>query len=619
MFQAILIVIGVLSIITFLFHNSLGRNGTIFLLVFFNFIFLILSFRSFFFTTTTNLNLYFDWLFFYFSFGFYLDFLSYSFVFLILIITMCVIFFSISYMFHDIRLVYFLSFLELFMFFMLLLVSSSNVVQIFIGWEGVGIVSFLLINFWFFRLDSNKGALKALFFNRIGDVGYFLFIVFVLLSQHSASLIFCSYNVQTSWCMILFLFLAACGKSAQLLLYAWLPDAMEGPTPVSSLLHSATMVTAGVFLLLRFYPIIDFGLYLLIFIGGFTSIITGVFACKKFDIKKIIAYSTCSQLGLMVAAIGFGCISGSFLHLFIHAFFKCLLFISAGVVIHLLKDEQDIRKLLSSFSFIPFFYFFLLIGSFSICGFLFFSGYYTKEYILLNSIGYTSLLYISSAITLIYSCRLFLFCFGLNNFANLSLRTDFVHIDFFHSFSMVILSLGSVIFGYILSDSFCNIDFTFTSSQLFPTISIEVIPVSYVIVLLFLFFYVCLLYFFVQNKTMFFSLLYSKLFQLYEYIMNFELFYPILFFVFVNVFSTISYRYVILCYERFFLDSFFFIAPLNLFSSFYSSLQLSSKISVKFLLYSIFVMLLLFVFLYLQFYYNCIFIFFIFLYNEIIL
>jgi proton-translocating NADH-quinone oxidoreductase chain L len=263
-------------------------------------------------------------------------------------------------MFFDPFLTKFMSYLSLFTFFMLVLVSSNNLIQTFLGWEGIGLVSYLLINFWYIRLQANKAAIKAMVLNRIGDFGLLagLLIIFInfktmdydlliILSPVLKSKIII-YNINLINIICFCLFLGAVGKSAQLGLHTWLPDAMEGPTPVSALIHAATLVTAGIFLIIRVSFLFEFSsnLYkLLIIIGAITAILASTIGLMQNDSKKIVAYSTCSQLGYMVFACGLSNYSVGVFHLANHAFFKALLFLGAGSIIHAVADEQDMRKM----------------------------------------------------------------------------------------------------------------------------------------------------------------------------------------------------------------------------------------------------------------------------------
>ena len=311
--------------------------------------------------------------------------------------------YSIEYMYGDPHLIRFLAYLSLFTFFMLLLVTGANGIIFFLGWEGIGLCSYLLINFWYTRIAANKAAMKALIINKIGDVCVLLAFIFLFRLYLSLDflLINCTtwliqktiyLNMYIFWInidyitIILFLFIiGVCAKSAQIGLHTWLPDAMAGPTPVSALIHAATMVTAGVFLLLRSVYMLkydDNSLLLISFLGGITSFIAATIGLFQNDIKKIIAYSTCSQLGYMVLSCGLNNYSGSLFHLMNHAFFKALLFLSAGAIIHSMLDQQDVRRMGMLLKYLPVSYIMTLIGSLTIMGIPFLTGFYSKDFIL---------------------------------------------------------------------------------------------------------------------------------------------------------------------------------------------------------------------------------------------
>lgn len=308
--------------------------------------------------------------------------------------------YSTEYMSHDPHLSRFMSYLSLFTFFMLILVTADNFVQMFVGWEGVGLCSFLLINFWFTRIQANKAAIKAMVLNRIGDFGLVLGIlvifvnykavdyatVFSLTPMFSGDIInFLNYDLDLLTVIGAFLFVGAIGKSAQLGLHTWLPDAMEGPTPVSALIHAATMVTAGVFLIARCSPIYEFASTIkeiIVLFGAMTAFFAATVGLLQNDLKKVIAYSTCSQLGYMVFACGLSNYSVGIFHLANHAFFKALLFLGAGSVIHAVADEQDMRKMGGLRYLVPFTYSMMVIGSLALIGFPFLTGFYSKDLIL---------------------------------------------------------------------------------------------------------------------------------------------------------------------------------------------------------------------------------------------
>ncbi|MGH7014293.1 MAG: NADH-quinone oxidoreductase subunit L [Stellaceae bacterium] len=328
------------------------------------------------------------------------DTLSAVMVAMVTLVSAMVHIYSVGYMAHDKSVPRFMAYLSLFTFFMLMLVTSDNFVQLFFGWEGVGLASYLLIGFWYDRSTANAAAIKAFVVNRVGDFGFALGIFAVYLifgslqfdtvfaaapdaSHHSIDFLGHQVDALTVTCILLFL--GAMGKSAQLGLHTWLPDAMEGPTPVSALIHAATMVTAGVFMLARLSPLFEYSptaLALVVVIGGSTAMFAATIGMAQNDIKRVIAYSTCSQLGYMFFAAGVSAYGAAIFHLLTHAFFKALLFLGAGSVIHAVSGEQDMRKMGGLRSLIPATYILMWIGSLALAGIWPFAGYYSKDTIL---------------------------------------------------------------------------------------------------------------------------------------------------------------------------------------------------------------------------------------------
>ena len=308
--------------------------------------------------------------------------------------------YSIGYMEHDPSIPRFFAYLSLFTFFMLMLVSADNFVQMFFGWEGVGLASYLLIGFWYDRPSANTAAIKAFLVNRVGDVGFALGIagIFFLFGATSFDAVFAAApelaDSQLSFIGIeapaleivgILLFIGAMGKSAQIGLHTWLPDAMEGPTPVSALIHAATMVTAGVFMLCRLSPVLEYApaaLEVITVVGAATALFAASVGLVQNDIKRVIAYSTCSQLGYMVFAVGVSAYGAAIFHLMTHAFFKALLFLGAGSVIHAMSDEQDMRKMGGLWRMIPITYAMMWIGSLALAGIPPFAGFFSKDMIL---------------------------------------------------------------------------------------------------------------------------------------------------------------------------------------------------------------------------------------------
>jgi len=316
------------------------------------------------------------------------------------IVSACVHVYSVGYMAHDKAKARFMAYLSLFTFAMLMLVTADNMLQLFFGWEGVGLCSYLLIGFWHHKHSANAAAVKAFVVNRIGDFGLILAImatfvvfgsidfsfIFEQASSHQEDVIHLfgrDFHALTVICLLLFM--GAVGKSAQLGLHTWLPDAMEGPTPVSALIHAATMVTAGVFLVARFSPVFEYApvaLMVVTIVGALTAFVAATIGMTQFDIKRVIAYSTMSQLGYMFFALGVSAYSAAIFHLMTHAFFKALLFLGAGSVIHAMSDEQDMRKMGGLWRKIPVTYALMWIGSLALTGMPFFAGFYSKDIIL---------------------------------------------------------------------------------------------------------------------------------------------------------------------------------------------------------------------------------------------
>ncbi|MGC9268855.1 NADH-quinone oxidoreductase subunit L [Acidiphilium sp.] len=328
------------------------------------------------------------------------DTLSLVMVGMVTVVSAIIHIYSIGYMAHDRTEPRFFVYISLFTFAMLMLVTANNLIQLFFGWEGVGLMSYLLIGYWYDRASANEAAIKAFIVNRIGDLFFAIGIALTWLTFHSVSfdVIFAGVPAAIPLTYPLFgsalpvlevisilLFIGAMGKSAQLFLHTWLPDAMEGPTPISALIHAATMVTAGVFLMVRMTPLIDHApvaLDLITLIGAATAFFTATIGCVQNDIKRIIAYSTCSQLGYMFIAVGVGAAPAAMFHLVNHAFFKALLFLGAGSVIHALADEQDIRKMGGLWRKLPITYGTMWFGALALAAIPPFSGYFSKDAIL---------------------------------------------------------------------------------------------------------------------------------------------------------------------------------------------------------------------------------------------
>lgn len=431
--------------------------------------------------------------FFHVDWGFCFDSLTVVMLFVVTFVSALVHLYSVEYMGGDPHLPRFMSYLSLFTFFMLVLVTADNFVQMFVGWEGVGLCSYLLINFWFTRIQANKAAIKAMLVNRVGDFGLALsiFCIFIcfgavdyatvfslapLVSTHTLSFL----NVEFGALNLLgiLLFVGAVGKSAQLGLHTWLPDAMEGPTPVSALIHAATMVTAGVFLLSRCSPLLEYcpnALFVISLVGAVTAFFAATTALVQNDLKRVIAYSTCSQLGYMVFACGLSNYSVAVFHLANHAFFKALLFLGAGSVIHAVGDEQDMRKMGGLRRILPFTYSVMVVGSLALMGMPFLTGFYSKDVILEVSYAtYSGVAHyaywlgsLAAFCTAFYSIRLLALCFlsepnGLRQTILSASESGWLM-----GSVLGILALPSIFIGYISRDLFIGLGTNFWGNSIF--------------------------------------------------------------------------------------------------------------------------------------------------------
>ena len=388
--------------------------------------------------------------------------------------------YSIGYMSHDNSKPRFMSYLSLFTFAMLMLVTSDNLIQLFFGWEGVGLASYLLIGFWYHKPSAYTAAMKAFIVNRVGDFGFILGIIAIysvfgslyfdeifsdVEGLHKLSIVMLGFKINVIELIAILFFIGAMGKSAQIGLHTWLPDAMEGPTPVSALIHAATMVTAGVFLVCRMSPLLEFApfaLNVITIVGAMTAIFAATIGLTQFDIKRVIAYSTCSQLGYMFFAAGVSAYPASMFHLTTHAFFKALLFLGAGSVIHAMSDEQDMRKMGGIWKKIPITYALMWVGSLALAGIPFFAGYYSKDLILeaawaaSSNSGYFAfwLGCLAAFLTAFYSWRVLLLTFH-GDFNSSKEVLDHVHESpIVMLIPLFVLALGAIFSGWYFYNDF---------------------------------------------------------------------------------------------------------------------------------------------------------------------
>ena len=409
--------------------------------------------------------------------------------------------YSIGYMSHDPNKPRFMSFLSLFTFSMLALVTSDNFVQLFFGWEAVGLCSYFLIGFWYKKESANAAAIKAFIVNRVGDFGFALgiFLIFYIFGTVNygevfnqvpevldKNIVFLGIKANSIDIICILLFIGAMGKSAQFLLHTWLPDAMEGPTPVSALIHAATMVTAGVFLIVRCSPIYEYSelaLSLITIVGMITAFFAATVALVQTDIKKIIAYSTCSQLGYMFFATGVGAYNVAMFHLFTHAFFKALLFLGSGSVIHSFKNEQNINQMGGVWKKLPYTYALMMVGTLALTGFPFLSGFYSKDaiiefaYLKGNNIGIyaASIGILTALLTSIYSWRLIFKTFH-GNYNNSKINIENLHESPLVMLApLLVLSVGSIFAGILFKELFIghelSYDFWSTSIKFLEPLS----------------------------------------------------------------------------------------------------------------------------------------------------
>lgn len=420
--------------------------------------------------------------------GFYFDSLTVSMLIPVLIVSSLVHIYSIGYMSHDPHNQRFFSYLSLFTFMMIILVTANNFLLMFVGWEGVGVCSYLLISFWFTRIAANQSSMSAFLTNRVGDcfltVGMFAILWSFGNIDYSTIFSLAPFVNENIVTIIgICLLIGAMAKSSQVGLHVWLPMAMEGPTPVSALIHAATMVTAGVYLLMRSSPLIEYSstvLIICLWLGAITTVFSSLIGLFQQDIKKVIAYSTMSQLGMMVIAVGLSSYNIALFHLVNHAFYKALLFLGAGAVIHAVSDNQDFRKYGGLRPFLPLTYSVMLIASLSLVAFPFMTGFYSKDFILESAYGqyYFSgtVVYLIATIgamfTTLYSVKVLYLTFLTNPNGPLVNYKHAHEGNMFMSLPLIILAVFSIFFGYITKDIFIGLGsgfFTDNSIFIHPT------------------------------------------------------------------------------------------------------------------------------------------------------
>ncbi len=428
--------------------------------------------------------------------GFLFDSITAVMLVIVTFISFLVHVYSVDYMHNDPNFTRFMSYLSLFTSFMLILVTADNFLQMFLGWEGVGLASYLLINFWHTRINANKAAIKAIIVNRIGDFGVTMaiillaincysvdyYVIFAIIGEYvQANIYFCGLYIDLIDLICFFLFLGAIGKSAQIGLHTWLPDAMEGPTPVSALIHAATMVTAGVFLIIRCSPIFQYSpnvLVLMTIIGALTAFLAATIGAFQNDLKKVIAYSTCSQLGYMIFGCGLSSYNISLFHLSNHAFFKALLFLSAGAVIHALNDEQDMRRMGGLVKIMPFTYSMFLIGSLALMGFPFLSGYYSKDLLLEVAFGSFTMSghfaywlgVMAAFFTSFYSFRLLYLTFYTKPNSYRVIFKNVHEVSYWMAIPLGCLCLGSIFIGYLTRDMMVGLGTNFWNGAIHTSV-----------------------------------------------------------------------------------------------------------------------------------------------------
>jgi NADH-ubiquinone oxidoreductase chain 5 len=471
------------SIVSGFFGRKVGVQGAHLITCLCVIITTILAITAFFEVGFNNISVYIDlfrWIdseWFYVIWGFQFDSLTVSMLIPVLIISSLVHIYSIGYMNGDPHNQRFFSYLSLFTFMMIILVTGNSYLLMFVGWEGVGVCSYLLVSFWFTRIPANQSSMSAFLTNRVGDcfltVGMFVILWSLGNLDYVTVFSLAPYLNQDIISIIgICLIIGAMAKSSQVGLHVWLPMAMEGPTPVSALIHAATMVTAGVYLLIRSSPLLEYSSTLLLFclwLGAITAIFSSLIGLFQQDIKKVIAYSTMSQLGMMVISIGLSSYNIALFHLINHAFYKGLLFLGAGAVIHAVADNQDFRKYGGLISFLPLTYSVILIASLSLVAFPFMTGFYSKDFILESAFGqyyFSSIaVYVIATIgaifTTLYSVKVLYLTFLSSPNGPVIYYKHAHESDIFISLPLVILAIFSIFFGFITKDIFIGLGSNF--------------------------------------------------------------------------------------------------------------------------------------------------------------
>ena len=536
--------------------------------------------------------------------------------------------YSTEYMENDPHLFRFMSYLSLFTFFMLILVTSNNFLQMFLGWEGVGVASYLLINFWFTRIQANKAAIKAMLVNKIGDFFMLLaiFTIYFVFNSLDYDVVFSLAPLSINFKTIIFgvefylldmicilLLLGAMGKSAQLGLHTWLPDAMEGPTPVSALIHAATMVTAGVFLIIRCSFLFEFSqltLNLIILVGSLTAFFAATVGLFQNDIKRVIAYSTCSQLGYMIFACGLSSYEVSIFHLSNHAFFKALLFLGAGSIIHAISDEQDMRKMGGLKNILPFSYSIMLIASLALIGFPFLTGFYSKDSILevayakYNFLGHFAYFLgtFAAFCTSFYSTRLLFLVFLAESNGNKQNIINAHEGTIRMTLPLLLLCFFSIFIGYLTKEIFIGFGGFFWNFSIFiqPSnylmIDIEFIDLFYKLLpLLVTLLAIILVYFnYIFNSQKFYLLKKNVLFKSFYSFLNKKWYFDRLYnqYFTQNLISQ-SYFYAYKNIDRGFIEN---LGPLGISISITEVLKQIKLLQTGFIYYYLFIFLLSFFF-----------------------